>query len=365
MGDWREEIIRYDLPNLKLLIHSPKGPLEYNLVGLEQNRLYRSYLCRGSWMSGYHHKANLSVPFYTMATNAIPATFPPRARQPVYAPVRDADSDGWTDVTINGTSSSGYNGAAIADYRWSWNGGSTNGATPVVSLPVGTTEVLLEVEDENGLTDTETARISVTPGSINGLRIDFEGFVQGVKTITLDTFGIQFQDAETPNISNEMLISGSDQGYSSTCLRTEGWNKEIEMRRLDGDPLDLTSFEHADGQWKDVNLVLTGYFHDGSMETRTLLSVKLTFLLEQVNWMGLDRVVFRWDEANGAIDNILFMDDGVGAWGRLPMPGKTRRQRLRAGTRRPILCSMVPAPPMPTDRSPTISGAGEVLRQRE
>jgi hypothetical protein len=64
-------------------------------------------------------------------------------------------------VTLNGTGSNDPDGGAIVTYTWSGPGGPWTGATPVVTLPVGASRIILTVVDNEGSSATDTVMITV------------------------------------------------------------------------------------------------------------------------------------------------------------------------------------------------------------
>lgn len=68
-------------------------------------------------------------------------------------------ASGGTSVTLDGTGSSDPDGDTLT-YNWTWNGGSATGATPTISLPLGTTTVQLVVND--GQLDSDPVTVNAT-----------------------------------------------------------------------------------------------------------------------------------------------------------------------------------------------------------
>lgn len=64
-----------------------------------------------------------------------------------------------TEVTLDGTGSSDPDGDPLT-YQWTWNGGSATGATPTITLPLGTTTIQLVVND--GQVDSEPDYVDIT-----------------------------------------------------------------------------------------------------------------------------------------------------------------------------------------------------------
>lgn len=88
------------------------------------------------------------------------------------APVADAGPDQqveatgpWTSVQLDGSASVDPDGSPLA-HRWTGpfaeGGGTTNGVSPQVSLPPGTSTLRLTVEDPHGATDSDEATVLVT-----------------------------------------------------------------------------------------------------------------------------------------------------------------------------------------------------------
>lgn len=91
-------------------------------------------------------------------------------RQPTclnYAPIANAGPDqtmvcagsSGTAVTLDASASSDPEGAPLT-YTWTWDGGSAEGVNPTITLPSGTTEIILSVSDGKA-TATDTVNITV------------------------------------------------------------------------------------------------------------------------------------------------------------------------------------------------------------
>jgi len=119
------------------------------------------------------HTVTLTVTDDDNATDtddvAVTVAAPPVANTPPVADagpdqtVTDTDGDGSQDVNLDGTGSTDSDGS-ITSYVWSEGGVQiATGATPTVSLDVGTHTVTLTVTDDDNATDTDTVSITVSP----------------------------------------------------------------------------------------------------------------------------------------------------------------------------------------------------------
>ncbi len=81
-----------------------------------------------------------------------------------------AGSGGTASVTLNGSGSSDSDpGDSISSYSWSGPFGAATGATPTVSLGVGTHSITLTVQDTNGGSDTDIVQVTVNAATpVNG-----------------------------------------------------------------------------------------------------------------------------------------------------------------------------------------------------
>ena len=90
-----------------------------------------------------------------------PANQPPTANAGVDQTVSDGDANGSQQVTLNGSASSDPDGT-IASYAWSEGASQiATGATPSVTLAVGTHTITLTVIDDKGATGTDGVVVTV------------------------------------------------------------------------------------------------------------------------------------------------------------------------------------------------------------
>jgi len=114
---------------------------------------------------------------------------PPSADAGADRTVLDSDRDGAETVTLDGSASSDRDGS-IVSYEW------REGATPIgmaarvdVSLPVGVHTLTLEVTDDDGVSDTDTVVVTVSPANqvtvtASTPQATEAGTVAGVFTVT-------------------------------------------------------------------------------------------------------------------------------------------------------------------------------------
>jgi hypothetical protein len=111
--------------------------------------------------------------------------------------VTDADGNGSESVTLNGSGSSDPDGT-ISSYVW--KEGTTQiatGATPVVTLAVGTHTITLTVTDNNGATATDTVAVTVNAGG-------------GTPVTVSSRINAGTDDAEERQSGGTMYINSSD-----------------------------------------------------------------------------------------------------------------------------------------------------------
>ncbi|MDP8209350.1 MAG: tandem-95 repeat protein [Candidatus Stygibacter australis] len=73
----------------------------------------------------------------------------------------EADAGGTCEIMLNGTGSYDIDGD-IATWQWIWSGNEATGSEPLAVFPIGNTEVVLTVTDNEGLSDTDTTQVIVT-----------------------------------------------------------------------------------------------------------------------------------------------------------------------------------------------------------
>jgi hypothetical protein len=115
-------------------------------------------------------------------------------------------------VTLDGSGSSDADGDPLT-YTWAWTGGSAAGLTPTVTLPLGSHEITLTVDDGKGGTSTDKVTVNVvdtTPPVIN---------LNGPNEITLECPGT-YRDPTTvtdacdplPTLTTEGTVDGHTLG---------------------------------------------------------------------------------------------------------------------------------------------------------
>ena len=164
-------------------------------------------------------------------------------------------------VLLDGRTSSDVNGS-IVSYRWTWSGGSANGANPTVTLPRGTNSLTLVVTDNGGATSSTSLSVLVEmpvvipdPALLAALRTALvrpTGIITDVNLLTLRNLdlsgrgiinlsGLQYAtNLRILNIRRNPFISASalwailDQITPMYCLYTD-------VRRPGVDPVGYTT----------------------------------------------------------------------------------------------------------------------------
>lgn len=105
-------------------------------------------------------------PRLRIEVRAINGNNPPKANAGVDQSVTDVDQNGSESVSLNGSASVDTDGS-IVSYVWTENAVQiATGATPSVSLAVGTHTITLTVTDNGTATDTDTVQVTVLAGNI-------------------------------------------------------------------------------------------------------------------------------------------------------------------------------------------------------
>ncbi|MFW6146730.1 MAG: PKD domain-containing protein, partial [Planctomycetota bacterium] len=101
--------------------------------------------------------------FAATATRASAGATPPVADAGADQVIVDNDEDGVEDVHLDGAASADADGVLLT-HTWSEGGIElARGIAPIVSLEVATHDITLTVTDEDGLTDSDTVILDVTP----------------------------------------------------------------------------------------------------------------------------------------------------------------------------------------------------------
>ena len=127
--------------------------------------------------------------------------------------VTDVDGSGSEDVTLDG---SGSFGGTIVDYTW--NDGTSDiatGATPTVSLPVGTHTITLTVTDSEGATDTDVVVIDVTPPAVSTVAIGEVGTVSAGQSDSDEWHSVTLTNSYTNPV---VVLNSSTFNGSQACV---------------------------------------------------------------------------------------------------------------------------------------------------
>ncbi len=129
--------------------------------------------------------------------------------------VESAPGSETASVTLDGTATSHTSGA-ISSYAWLWSGGSANGATPRVSLPVGLHVITLVATDNSGLTSEDTLVVEVTANP--GLETDcYDGLDNDGDGVTdCEDQDCQSTVADTCNGIDDDCDGSIDEDFSGT-----------------------------------------------------------------------------------------------------------------------------------------------------
>ncbi len=107
----------------------------------------------------YAHATALFVDFDDIAIVQVLTNQPPVANAGPDQTVECTSHSG-ASVTLDGSGSSDPDNDPLT-YAWTWTGGTASGATPTVTLPLGSHEVTLTVDDGKGGTATDVVVVNV------------------------------------------------------------------------------------------------------------------------------------------------------------------------------------------------------------
>jgi serine protease AprX len=143
------------------------------------------------------------------------ANEPPVANAGNDQTVSDADGNGSEQATLNGVGSSDPDGT-LASYVWSEGGSQiATGATPAVTLGVGTHTITLTVTDNGGVSDTDTVVVAVTQAATFHVG-DLDGSVTGRgKTPTVT---ITVHDANHNPVAGVTVTGSWSSGGTASCV---------------------------------------------------------------------------------------------------------------------------------------------------
>ncbi|MEM9831466.1 MAG: PKD domain-containing protein [Bacteroidota bacterium] len=148
--------------------------------------------------------------------------------------VTDEDGDGEEDVELDGSASSDDDGT-IDNYTWSWINGTASGAKVTASFPIGTTEVTLEVTDNDGISHSDATSVQVnapanqaptaitvaTPTSGNApLTVSFDGSGSTDDGVIV-AYNWNFGDGNTSTEASPSHIYATEGDYTATLVVTD------------------------------------------------------------------------------------------------------------------------------------------------
>jgi gliding motility-associated-like protein len=129
---------------------------------------------------------------------------PPLADAGADQTVTDIDGSGSENVTLDGSASKDDDGT-IDSYFWTWDGGSAEGENPIIELPIGITEIKLEVTDNEGIKHSDFTNVRVEAPQASNIRLSNNSVEENKPAGTL----VGSFDADGIGIVYE-LLSGSD-----------------------------------------------------------------------------------------------------------------------------------------------------------
>jgi len=129
------------------------------------------------------------------------------------------------------------------------------------------------------------------------------------KEVTVGDYVFVSDQVTNDKIASRPLVVTDHNG--ARVLAPRGWGMRIEMRRVDGAPFELVSFEHGflKGSASDLDLQIFAYGTDGDPLGSPLLTLDgAPQASVPVNRVSLSKCVFDWSSGanpkHGFIDNI-------------------------------------------------------------
>ena len=201
-------------------------PAYPNIVKVDKSYHYTEIDVQNTTLTMTARRADGTV-IETVTVNHGTGNQPPVANAGVDQSVTDSDGDGSQGVTLNGSASSDSDGT-ISSYVW--KEGTTQiatGATPAVTLGVGSHSITLTVTDDAGATATDTVLVTVqgsTPPGSFSLIAPTNGKTNVLRTPSFDwsdaagaaSYGIVVDDSSDFS-SPEINVAGlTSSAYSSS-----------------------------------------------------------------------------------------------------------------------------------------------------
>jgi len=176
---------------------------------------------------------------------------PPVANAGVDQTVEQANLAG-TEVTLDGSGSTDDGQISPLTYDWTWNGGSSTGEKPVVTLPLGTTTVTLTVSDGQ-FSSTDTVDITVqdtTPPTITTSGKPKVLWPPNGKyqTVSLSDFGISVTDAGDPTVdASKVVITSVSSDEPEDALGDGDGKTMADIVIKNSQTVDLRAERQGDG----------------------------------------------------------------------------------------------------------------------
>lgn len=152
-----------------------------------------------------------------------------------------------------------------------------------------------------------------TPPSSSTALITFENLAVGnVGSSTYaDATGYTFEDFGFG--SNNLLVSGTAQGYASKCLQNLNFQRGIRLRKSDNSLFNLLSLDFAGDQWGGLaDATITGHFNNSTTASITISRSGKSYATQTFTWTNLTKVEINYEGGAtnnfGVIDNINLSD---------------------------------------------------------